>query len=121
MKKILVVDDEEDMLKLIESRLIKAKYDVIKASDGIEAIAKAKSKKPDLILLDIMLPGMDGGEVEARLKEDEQTKNIPVVFLSALYTKNDEKNKCNYSGGNVFVAKPFEPEKLLEIIRDQIG
>jgi DNA-binding response OmpR family regulator len=121
MKKILIVDDEEDILTLLGNRLAKANYAVTKALNGVEAIKKAKAQKPDLIILDLMLPGIDGGEVEARLKEDEQTKNIPIVILSALYTKGDEKVKGNYSGGNVFVAKPYEPEKLFDIIRQTIG
>jgi len=121
MKTILVVDDDEDIVKLIGKRLIDAKYEVINAFTGIEAIEKAKALKPDLIILDIMLPGMDGGEVEERLKEDEQTKNIPIVFLSSLYTKDDERSKGNCSGENVIVGKPFEPEKLIEVIRGQLN
>ena len=120
MKKILVVDDEEDILTLLADRLTIAKYCVITASNGEEAIEKAKTENPDLILLDIMLPGMDGGEVDARIKEDELTKDIPVIFVSALYTKSDEQNKGNYSGGNLFIGKPFDPEKLLEMIRENI-
>lgn len=121
MKKILIVDDDEDLLTIIEGRLTKARYEVVKASTGTEAIEKAKSQKPDLILLDIMLPDMDGGEVEATLSEDKTTKGIPVVIVSALYTKNDEKAKGNYSGNNVFLAKPFEPSRMLEIIKGLIG
>lgn len=121
VKKILVVDDEQDLLTIIEGRLVKANYEVIKASTGTEAIEKAKAQRPDLILLDIMLPDMDGGEVEATLAEDETTKNIPIVIVSALYTKSDEKAKGNYSGNNIFLAKPFEPNKMLEIIKGLIG
>lgn len=121
MKKILVVDDDEDILAIIEERLTKAQYEVIKASTGAEAIEKAKVQRPDLILLDIMLPDMDGGEVEASLQEDEQTKNIPIIIVSALYTKNDERIKGNYSGNHTFLAKPFESGKMIEMIKGLIG
>ena len=120
MKKILVVDDEQDLLKVLGDRLTAAKYNVITASNGIEAVKMAKQQKPDLIILDIMLPGIDGGKVEEILKDDEQTKKIPIIILSALYTKEDEKIRGNYSGGNVFIGKPYDPDKLLEIIRENI-
>lgn len=121
MKKILIVDDEEDVLAVIEGRLVKADYEVIRASTGAEAIEKAKTLSPDLILLDIMLPDMDGGDVQSALQEEETTKNIPIIIVSALYTKSDEKSKGNYSGNNLFLAKPFEPSKMLEMIRSLVG
>ncbi|MCX5748811.1 MAG: response regulator [Candidatus Saganbacteria bacterium] len=121
MKKIMIVDDDEDLLTMIERRLTKANYEVIKVTKGAEVVEKAKAQRPDLILLDIMLPDMDGGEVEALLQEDDTTKNIPVVILTALYTKSDERTKGNYSGNNIFLAKPFEPDKMLKIINELIG
>lgn len=119
-KKILVVDDEDDMLVLLEKRLTWACYEVIKASGGYEAVQKAKIWKPDLILLDIMLPDIDGGEVLELLKEDPDTKNIPVVFLTALFTKDDKKEKGNMLGGNVYLSKTFETEELLNVVKNNI-
>lgn len=120
MKKILIVDDEDDFLTLLESRLSASGYEVIKASNGKDAIQQAKIWKPGLILLDIMMPEMDGGEVRDRLKQDPDTASIPVVFLTALFTKGDEKNKGHVSGGNIYLSKSFEPEELIRVIEANI-
>ncbi len=121
MKKILVVDDEEDLLLLLEKRLTAEGYEVIKAATGQEALQKAKIWKPNLILLDIMLPDIDGGEVKERLKEDPETKNTPIVFLTALFTKDDENTKGHIAGGNIYVSKTCEAKELLEIIKKNMA
>lgn len=120
MKKILVIDDEKDVLDVLEKRLSVAGYRVIKADNGKEGIEKARSEAPDLILLDILMPDIDGGEAARILKEDSLTKDIPVIFLTCLYTKNDEVQSGHLSGANFFVAKPYNPEELLDIISRQI-
>lgn len=120
MRKILVVDDEEDVLKVLGKRLSNAGYQVITAKDGEEAIKKAWQELPDLILLDIFLPDIDGGGVAQQLKEKASTKNIPIIFLSCLYTKDDEKREGHLRGGNFFVAKPFEFNELLNIIGENL-
>ena len=119
-KKILVVDDEKDTLALLEKRLTVAGYVVIKADNGKDAISLAKTSKPDLILLDIMMPIMDGGEVAAILKNDPATKDIPVIFLTCLFTKTDEAQEGHTSGGNFFIAKPYNPQELLGEIKQQL-
>lgn len=116
MRKILVVDDEEDVLKVLEKRLSSSGYQVIKVKNGQEAIEKAYQELPNLILLDIFLPDMDGGEVAQQLRGNENTKDIPVIFLSCLFTKEDERKGGHLRAGNFFVAKPFEFDELLDII-----
>ncbi|MFA5271639.1 MAG: response regulator [Candidatus Omnitrophota bacterium] len=116
---ILIVDDEEDALKVLEKRLTSQGYSVISTTDGAEAVALAKSKHPDIIILDIMMPGgMEGGQVAAELKDHPSTKNIPVIFLTALRSKAEEKEYGLIIGDNVTLAKPFDPEMLLDKIKN---
>ena len=118
--RILIVDDEQDMLSLLEARLTNAGYLVETANNGETALRLVKSMKPDLILLDIMLPGIDGGEVHRILKSNPETKDIAVIFLSGLYTKNDEA-KAGQSVGYDSIAKPYESAELLEKIKKIIS
>lgn len=114
-KKILVVDDETDVLKVIDKRLSGAGYSVLKALCGRDAIDIAKRERPDLILLDILMPGMDGGEVAAALRSEPLTKDIPVVFLTCLVRKGEEES-VGEGAGKYFVAKPYDPDELLREI-----
>lgn len=114
-KIILVVDDEEDVLNVLEKRLSGAGYSVIKANNGNDAIAVARRERPDLILLDILMPKMDGGEVAAVLRADPLTKDIPVVFLTCLLRKGEEKY-LGEVGGKYFIGKPYDPDELLKEI-----
>src|SRR5271155_1842411 len=86
---ILVVDDVPANIKLLEAKLASEYYDVITAKDGLEAITQTKERKPDLILLDVMMPGMDGFEVCRKLKEDPELSHIPIVMVTALSEKSD--------------------------------
>ncbi len=81
MKKVLIVDDEPDVLEVLGRRLTQAGYQVIKAQNGEDGILKAKKELPNLIILDIIMPDMDGGSVANKLKEDKTTKDIPIIFL----------------------------------------
>ena len=87
-KKILIVDDKKDVLLMLGKRLMAEGYSVLTADNGKDAITIAKSKSPDLIILDVLMPGMDGCEVAERLKDDFRTQNIPIIFLTALLTRN---------------------------------
>ena len=120
-KKILAVDDDGVVLKLLEQHLSDEGYEVFTAKDGFEALILAKTKLPHLILLDIMMPGLDGTGVGEKLKENPQTRNIPVVFLTSLVSKGEELSHGSMIGGHVFIAKPYERAKLLEIIRKYIA
>lgn len=114
-RKILVIDDEPELVKAITVRFEASGYEVIPAFDGLEGIIKARELKPDLVLLDIIMPGMDGYEVCKRLKTDPDTKDIPVLILTAS-GQRDLEQKCTLAGGNVVIMKPFETDDLLESV-----
>jgi CheY-like chemotaxis protein len=118
-KEILVVDDDKVTLRTLEKILINEGYSVILLSLGSKAAKIAKDRSPDLIILDIMMPDMDGGEVASVLKNDPETKDIPILFLSSLVSKNMERS-ANRKQGHCFFAKPFEREKLLKKIRSYL-
>jgi two-component system alkaline phosphatase synthesis response regulator PhoP len=113
---ILIVDDESDLLDLIEYNLEKAGYNVLKAENGQTALKLARKHLPDLILLDVMMPRMDGIEVIRELKEDAQLRNKPVIFLTA---RSDEKTELEglELGADDYLSKPISTAKLLSRIK----
>lgn len=113
---ILVVDDEKDLLDLIEYNLRKEGFDVLKAENGEEGIAVAKEKNPDLVLLDIMMPKMDGMQAVEEMRKDDQLKNIPIIFLTA---RSDEKTEVEglNKGGDDYITKPISTTKLISRIK----
>ncbi|RKZ23113.1 hypothetical protein DRQ18_01235 [bacterium] len=115
-KKIMVVDDEEDILSLIREILEGEGYGVICVNNGEEAVIKAVELQPDLILLDIMMPGMDGWEVVKLLKEHESTKDIPVAFLTCKGELRD-KIMALQEGACHYITKPFTPQRLVEEVK----
>jgi two-component system cell cycle response regulator len=110
--RILVVDDEPQNLELIEAMLLASGYEVFLAGGGEEALGLAREKKPDLIILDLMMPGISGFEVCARMKTDPQTRGIPVLFVTALDQIAD-KQRALAAGGDDFLTKPFQRVELL--------
>ncbi len=116
---ILVVDDVSENLKLLLSLLTPVGYKVRPASNGAEALDAVMEKKPDLILLDIKMPGMDGFEVCKRLKADSQLKKIPIIFISALGETAD-KVKAFHAGGVDYITKPFQEEEVLMRVQTHI-
>ena len=116
-KKILVVDDEKDLVATLAYRLEANGYEVIKANDGQEGLDKAKSEKPDLIVLDLMLPKIDGYKVCRILKFDEKYKHIPIILFTARAQESDIKLGQEV-GVDVYLAKPFEPDILLSKIAE---
>ncbi len=115
-KKILVVDDEPDVNSLLTLILKTQGYEVISAADGQEALEKARAEDPDLILLDVMLPKMDGYKVARMLKFDEKYSHIPIVMLTA---KIQEKYKQMglETGASMYITKPFEPSDIIEKVK----
>jgi CheY-like chemotaxis protein len=109
--RVLVVDDEEGIRVLCKVNLELGGHQVIEAADGLEALEKARSQRPDLIFLDIMMPRMDGWEVLEKLKQDPATASIPVVLLTA---KTGEQEQIRAWGEGIFdfIAKPFNPQSL---------
>lgn len=115
-KKILVIDDEKDLCWFIKLNLEEDKqYEVIVANSGIEGIKKAKKESPDLILLDILMPNMEGSEVAEKLANYSQTKDIPIIFLTAIVRREEAERTI---GGKRFIAKPVETEKLKASIEE---
>jgi len=114
-KKILVVDDEDDILHFLELVLEEKGYDVITASGGHEALTRAQMDKPDLVLLDIMMPQMDGWEVLKLLRVDEETTRIPVAMLSARIEAKDRVQGLQ-EGAIDYICKPFSLQELFEKI-----
>ncbi|MBI5469188.1 MAG: response regulator transcription factor [Deltaproteobacteria bacterium] len=114
--RILVVDDEPDILNLLDYNLRKAGFKVLSAKDGPEAIDTARLQRPDLILLDIMLPDMEGTEVLKRLKTFDSTRHIPVIMLTA---KGEEVDKIIgfELGAEDYITKPFSPRELILRVR----
>lgn len=119
-KKVLIVDDESHIVELVRVCLEDTDYEIIEAYDGQEALDKARSEKPDLILLDIMLPKMDGYEVCKNLKTDDSTKSIPVVMLTAKGQEVD-KVKGFQSGADSYMTKPFSPLRLLTELEEKLS
>ena len=113
---ILVVDDEEDILELVSYNLAKAGYRVTKAASGEEALKSARAKPPDLVLLDLMLPGVDGFEVCNTLKRDPRTANVPVVMLTARGEEPDIVAGLEL-GADDYITKPFSPRVMIARIR----
>ncbi|WP_372637556.1 response regulator transcription factor [Fodinibius sp.] len=115
-KTILVVDDEQDLLDLIEYNLKKEGFDVLKAEDGLEGIDVARKHRPDLVLLDIMMPKMDGLEVVEHMRSDSKLKRIPIILLTA---RGDEKTEVQGldKGGDDYITKPISTTKLISRIK----
>lgn len=105
--KILVVDDIEANVRLLEAKLTAEYYEVLTAYDGPTALAKALSEKPDIVLLDVMMPGMDGFQVCRRLKDDPETRHIPVVMVTALDGRSDRILGLE-AGADEFLTKPID-------------
>jgi len=114
-KKILVVEDEPDIAEGLQARLALEGYDVILAPDGKVGVEKARSEKPNLIIMDVMLPIVNGYEACKLIKQGKDTKDIPVLFLTAL-PRVDDAEAAFSAGGNDFLNKPFTDERLLQKI-----
>lgn len=115
-KRILLVDDEKDLVYAVTMQLEAAGYEVVAAYDGKEALDKAKKEKPDLIILDLMLPKMDGYKVCRMLKFDQKYRKIPVIMFTARAQEADKK-MGEEVGADAYITKPFDPQALLEKIK----
>ena len=120
MSRILAVDDEPHILKLVAFSLKAGGFDVIEASDGLSAIEVAHAEQPDLILMDVMMPVLDGFEACRRLKEDAGTKDIPVVMLTAKTQLTEQKAGMD-SGAAGYICKPFTPKDLVAQVQEFLG
>ena len=118
-KKILLVDDEASLTKLMKLNLERTgKFEVKTENSGIRAVDAVKNFLPDLIFLDIMMPEMSGDDIAQELRGDNALAAIPIVFLTAIVSKEDTDAMGSYIGGNRFLAKPVKTEELLQVISD---
>lgn len=119
-KRVLVADDDENIRELILVTLEDEGFEVFSAKDGNEAVAKAKQVKPDLVILDVMMPGKVGYQVCEEIRKDPATKKAYVIFLSARGTSVAETAGKD-SGGDEFMVKPFDPKTLREKVKQILG
>lgn len=121
MKKILIVDDQVEIRELVEVTLRTGEYNVLQADNAEQAVETAKSEKPDLIIMDIMMPGkFDGLEATRLIKNDPETKDITVIILTAKGQQFDKK-KGFEAGANDYFSKPFSPLDLIKKVEEVLG
>jgi len=118
--KILVVDDDRVIQQLIEVNLELEGYEVVKASNGEEALAMFASERPDLVILDVMMPKLNGKDVCRKLKSDPETAKTPIIFLSARAQEIDVEAGLEL-GADAYVTKPFDPSTLLDTVSSLLG
>jgi two-component system cell cycle response regulator DivK len=114
-KKILIVEDEPSNLKLVRDLLERFKYETIEATDGEQGVQLARAQKPDLILMDIMMPKMDGLEATRIIKEDAVTKHIPIIALTSFAMKGDKERTLEV-GCDGYISKPIDIRELMKMV-----
>lgn len=115
-KKILIVDDEKDIRELIERILARREYRILTASNGIEALNKIYNESPDLVILDVMMPEMNGFEVCKKVRTDPLYKNLPIIMLTVRKSDQDQISGLN-TGCDEYITKPFYPKELVLRVR----
>jgi two-component system cell cycle response regulator DivK len=118
-KRILVVEDQEDNRQILRDLLTNAGYEMLVAEDGVQALEQAEKHRPDLILMDIQLPVLDGYEATRRLKANPELKAIPIIVITSYALSGDEE-KARAAGCDAYVAKPFSPRALLAKMREYL-
>lgn len=116
MRKVLIVDDEPSIRKLLTIALGNRGFEVIEAEDGLTALGAITSQKPDLVVLDVMMPGMTGHEVHERLRERAETKELPILFLSAAGTFEEQHRSIASDPFSDYLPKPFKPSEVADHI-----
>ena len=115
-KRILIVDDEPDLVETLQVRLAQENYECLTANDGHNGFELARAEKPDLVILDIMLPGMDGYKVARLLKFQKELKHIPIIMLSAR-DRDEDVLLGEQTGANYYITKPFSMDKLVTTVK----
>ncbi len=118
-KKAIIVEDHPDSMEVLSLQLETLGFSVISANNGMEGVEKAITEKPDLILMDIMMPGMDGREATRRIRSNPETKDIPILAATVLFKESDLRS-CIEAGCNDYIVKPFSHQELREKIMDFI-
>ena len=121
VKKILCVEDEPEMIDLIRLILGRRGFEVIGAVGGLEGIMRMREDPPDLVLLDLMMPDMDGWEVYQQMKADEKTRSIPVIIVTAKAQNIDKVLGLHIAKVDDYIAKPFSPQDLLNSVEKVLG
>ena len=119
-KRILIVEDQEDLRGVLRTLLGGSGYEVIEAADGQAGVAKAQAERPDLILMDIQLPVLDGYDATRQIKANPDLKATPIIAVSSFAMKGDEE-KARAAGCDHYVTKPYSPMQLLRLIRGFLG
>ncbi len=118
-KKAIIVEDHPDLMEILSLQMEALGFSVISANNGMEGVEKAITEKPDLILMDIMMPGMDGREATRRIRSNPETKDIPILAATVLFKESDLRS-CIEAGCNDYIVKPFSHQELREKIMDFI-
>jgi two-component system, cell cycle response regulator DivK len=118
-KRVLIVEDQEDNRAILRDLLSKSGFDLIEATNGEEGVALAQSQRPDLILMDVQLPIIDGYEATRRIKSKAELRSIPIIAVTSYALSGDEA-KARAAGCDAYVAKPFSPRQLLAKIREYL-
>jgi two-component system, cell cycle response regulator DivK len=116
-KRILVVEDQEDNRQIIRDLLVHAGFEVIEVGDGEKALSATAAQRPDVILMDIQLPLLDGYEATRRIKADPTLKHIPIIVITS-YALGGDEAKARAAGCDAYMAKPFSPKALLAKVRE---
>jgi two-component system cell cycle response regulator DivK len=119
-KRILVVEDQEDNRQILRDLLGSVGFEMLEAWDGEQGVAMAQSQRPDLILMDIQLPGLDGYEATRRIKADPALKAIPIIVVTS-YALSGDGDKAREAGCDDYVTKPYSPRQLLAKIREHLA
>jgi two-component system, cell cycle response regulator DivK len=119
-KRVLMVEDHEDNRRILRDLLTCKGYDVIEAENGIDGVSAAETFRPDLILMDIQLPGIDGYEATRRIKANSETRQIPIIVVTS-YALSGDDVKAFAAGCDAYVTKPFSPREILGKIREYLS
>ncbi len=117
-KKILIIDDDPNIVELLKRRLLASQYLVATANNGEDGLAQVKVEKPDLIIVDVLMPKMDGYTFVRMLRREEEVRNIPVIVLTA---KDKMKDLFEMEGVKDYIVKPYRPEDLMEKVKRNLG
>ncbi len=116
MKRVMIVDDEPDIILVVRKMLEREGYEVMEVESGEECLAKVKVERPELILLDVLMPGMDGWEVSKRIKEDEETRDMHVVMYTIISEEEGRKKSYEFAHADFHLDKPASMEKILHTV-----
>ena len=118
-QRILVIEDQEDNRQILRDLLTSADFEVIEAADGETGLAAAAAQRPDLILMDIQLPGLDGYEATRRIKADAVLQTIPIIVVTSYALAGDD-DKARAAGCDAYISKPYSPRQLLAKVREYL-